>query len=257
METGQVRVCAEVGRGGMETGKGDTEAGGVGDNTEAGRGDTEAGRVGDNTVAGPSVAGPSVAGQGMQCYKCNEFVEGEKFSEHLSDYHTEEMCDTCGAKVQGTVGLLSHIQVAHYSALISPQKPTLLPPKPVPSLLPPSSSPATPHHNATPLRPTCVNWKGFLPEQFRNVIQEADQVWIAKCLYEPTGQLKRNIKVCWFHPPLEPKPSPPEPGWYYRQRMFIWAPMRMWGIPLKCPQCSRKMNSSGIYRKVREVISAR
>uniref|UniRef100_A0AAV2J8G0 DUF6729 domain-containing protein n=2 Tax=Knipowitschia caucasica TaxID=637954 RepID=A0AAV2J8G0_KNICA len=30
--------------------------------------------------------------------------------------------------------------------------------------------------------------------------------------------------------------------------------MRMWGIPLKCPQCSRKMNSSGIYSKVREVI---
>uniref|UniRef100_A0AAV2J8M9 DUF6729 domain-containing protein n=1 Tax=Knipowitschia caucasica TaxID=637954 RepID=A0AAV2J8M9_KNICA len=30
--------------------------------------------------------------------------------------------------------------------------------------------------------------------------------------------------------------------------------MRMRGIPLKCPQCSRKINSSGIYRKVREVI---
>ncbi|XP_030219179.1 uncharacterized protein LOC115548574 [Gadus morhua] len=30
--------------------------------------------------------------------------------------------------------------------------------------------------------------------------------------------------------------------------------MRMWGIPSKCPQCSSKMNSSGIYRKVREVI---
>ena len=79
-------------------------------------------------------------------------------------------------------------------------------------------------------------------------------MWIAKCLYEPTGQLKRNIKACWFYPPLEPKPSPPEPGWYYRQRMFIWVPMRMWGIPFKCPQCSRKMNSSGIYRKVSEVI---
>ncbi|XP_056456676.1 uncharacterized protein LOC130390633 [Gadus chalcogrammus] len=26
--------------------------------------------------------------------------------------------------------------------------------------------------------------------------------------------------------------------------------MRMWGIPSKCPQCSSKMNSSGIYRKL-------
>lgn len=153
--------------------------------------------------------------------------------------------------------------VAHYSAFIissprkptpSPQRPTILPPKPTPSLLPSSSSSATPHHTATPLKPSSINRKGFLPEQFRKVIQEADQVWIAKCLYEPRGQLKQKIKACWFHPPLEPKPSPPEPGWYYRQRMFIWAPMRMWGIPLKCPQCSRKINSSGIYRKVREVI---
>ncbi|KAE8277795.1 hypothetical protein D5F01_LYC24183 [Larimichthys crocea] len=128
----------------------------------------------------------------------------------------------------------------------------------MPSLIPPSCSSATPtypsQHTATPLKTCSINWKGFLPEQLRRVIQEADQVWISKCLYEPTGQLKQKITACWFHPPLEPKPSPPEPGWYYRQRMFIWAPMRMWGIPLKCPQCSRKMNSSGIYRKVREVI---
>ncbi|KAF4070239.1 hypothetical protein AMELA_G00292060 [Ameiurus melas] len=36
--------------------------------------------------------------------------------------------------------------------------------------------------------------------------------------------------------------------------MFLWAPMRMWGIPLKCTQCDRKMHHSGIYTKVREVI---
>lgn len=231
----------------METGSGDTEAG---------RGDIEAGEVRDSTETGAS-------GQGVQCYKCNELVEGEKFSEHLFDHHTEEMCATCGAKVQGAVGLLNHIQQVHYSGFITPsprkqtpppQRPTFPQPKPTPSLLPSSSSSASTQHTATPLKPSSIKWKGFLPEQFRKVIHEADQVWIAKCLYEPTGQLKQRIKACWFHPPLEPKPSPPEPGWYFRQRMFIWAPMRMWGIPLKCPQCSRKMNSSGIYRRVREVI---
>ncbi|KAK0155426.1 hypothetical protein N1851_002228 [Merluccius polli] len=91
-------------------------------------------------------------------------------------------------------------------------------------------------------------------ERFRKVIHEADQVWVAKCLYEPTGQLRQKLHACWFYPPLMPKPSPPEPGWYSRQRLFIWAPMRTWGISLKCPQCSLRMNSSGIYRKVREVI---
>lgn len=30
--------------------------------------------------------------------------------------------------------------------------------------------------------------------------------------------------------------------------------MTMWGIPLKCTQCNKKMHHSGIYTKVREVI---
>ena len=282
-EAGRVRV-------GSEAGRGDTDAGGARSHTEAeaGRGDKEAGRRDTETrrgvtdaggarshkeaeaERGDKEAGPSVAGQELQCYGCNQLVEAAHFSEHLSDHHTEETCDTCGAKVEGTVGLLNHIQQVHYAGFVmpsmqkptvltskptpSPPKPTLLPPRPTPSLLPPSNSCAAPYHTATPPKPTPVVWKGFLPDQFRKVIQPADQVWIAKCLYEPTGQLKQKFEACWFHPPLEPKPSRPEPGWYHRQRLFIWAPMRMWGISLKCPKCSGKMNSSGIYRKVREVI---
>ncbi|RXN39302.1 hypothetical protein ROHU_000313 [Labeo rohita] len=107
----------------------------------------------------------------------------------------------------------------------------------------------------TPSLPQAVtDWESFLPSQFKRVLQPADWVWIAKCLYEPTGQLRQQIQTNWFYPPMQPKPSPPEPGWYFRQRMFLWAPMRMWGIPLKCPQCGRKMHHSGIYPKVREVI---
>ncbi len=122
-EAGRDQVSTEVGRGGMETSRGDTEAGGVKDNREAGRGD--AGGVEDNREAGRGdargvednrEAGASVAGQGIKCYKYNQLVEGERFSEHLSDHHTDETCDTCGAKVQGTVGLLNHIQLVHYTA---------------------------------------------------------------------------------------------------------------------------------------------
>ncbi|XP_057715461.1 uncharacterized protein LOC130931029 isoform X2 [Corythoichthys intestinalis] len=126
--------------------------------------------------------------------------------------------------------------------------------KTAPSLLYLSCSSAKPPQTAAPLESVTINWKSFLPEQCRKAIQEADQEWIAKCLYEPTGQLKQKIQASWFHPPLEPKPCPPEPGWYYRQRLFIWAPMRMWGIPLKCPWCSCEMSNSGIYGNVREVI---
>ncbi|KAJ4925484.1 hypothetical protein JOQ06_018214 [Pogonophryne albipinna] len=91
---------------------------------------------------------------------------------------------------------------------------------------------------------------------FKRVIKPAGQDWIATCLYEPTGQLRQQFSQNWFHLPNPPKltTAPPEPMNYYRQRMFLWAPMRMWGIPLKCAQCGRKMHHSGIYPKVREVI---
>eukprot|EP00057_Strongylocentrotus_purpuratus_P007491 XP_011661965.1 PREDICTED: uncharacterized protein LOC105437258 [Strongylocentrotus purpuratus] len=66
------------------------------------------------------------------------------------------------------------------------------------------------------------------------------------------GDLPQN---CFF-PPAPPKPTvtPPNPGSYFRRRLFVWVPMRMWGIPLKCPTCDVKMNLSGIYHKVREVV---
>jgi len=96
----------------------------------------------------------------------------------------------------------------------------------------------------------------FLPKQFCRVIKPADQKWIAQCLYDSTGRLKQQFFKNWFHPPSPSKPttSPPDPNTYFRQRMFLWGPMRMWGIPLKCTQCDRKMHHSGIYTKVREVI---
>ncbi|KAL0154405.1 hypothetical protein M9458_050298, partial [Cirrhinus mrigala] len=63
-------------------------------------------------------------------------VEAEKFSEHLSDYHAEEM-------VQGAVGLLQHIESSHYGALLAPRvspskNPSQSPcPSPSPQLAPP------------------------------------------------------------------------------------------------------------------------
>ncbi|XP_032431576.1 uncharacterized protein LOC116727977 [Xiphophorus hellerii] len=106
------------------------------------------------------------------------------------------------------------------------------------------------------LRPPEVNWVSFLPKKFLRVIKPADQQWIAQCLYNPTGQFKQHFSQNWFHPPRLPKitNAPPDPLVYFRQRMFLWAPMRMWGISLKCHQCNTKMHHSGIYTKVREVI---
>ncbi|KAF1387477.1 hypothetical protein PFLUV_G00079350 [Perca fluviatilis] len=110
-----------------------------------------------------------------------------------------------------------------------------------------------PPHIPLPLQPPEVNWVCFLPKQFTRVIQPADQEWITHILYDSTGQLKQNLSQNWFHPPSPTKSiSPPDPHNSFRQRMFLWDPMRMWGIPLKCTQCSRKMHHSDIYTKVRE-----
>ena len=95
-----------------------------------------------------------------------------------------------------------------------------------------------------------------MPSHFRRNIQRGDQEWIARCLYDGQGQLKPSFPQSWFHPPVPSRPrfSGPDPAHYFRQRMFIWAPMRMWGIPLKCARCGSKMHQAGIYQRVREVI---
>ncbi len=57
--------------------------------------------------AGPTVkaggsseeAGKLQGEQGVECSLYNGVVEADKFSEHLSDYHAEERCDSCGARV--------------------------------------------------------------------------------------------------------------------------------------------------------------
>lgn len=121
----------------------------------------------------------------------------EDYTQHLSDYHTQEQCEQCGAKAWGSFGLLQHIEECHLltcptdlpdvAAPTTPiaQETTLQPsdppdvPAPVPA--PPTAhetSLAPPRHPLT-LQPPEVNWVNFLPKQFTRVIQPADQEWIA------------------------------------------------------------------------------
>ncbi|KAL7375258.1 hypothetical protein ABVT39_014421 [Epinephelus coioides] len=70
----------------------------------------------------------------------------------------------------------------------------------------------------------------------------------------PTEQDTTPAPQQHSNPPVVPVPAPAPPTAQEMQRMFLWASMRMWGIPLKCTQCNKKMHHSGIYTKVREVI---
>ena len=199
---------------------------------------------------------------------------GEDYTQHLSDYHVQERCEQCGATAWGLVGLSEHIESAHHLSCPTepidvpaptelyttpaPQQHSNPPVVPVPAPVPPiaqETSPAAPQQQTLTLRPPQVNWLSFLPKQFLKVINQADREWIAQILYDRTGQLKQKHTQNWYHPPSPTRStSPPDPLHYFRQRMFLWAPMRMWSIPLKCTLCKRKMHHSGIYTKVREVI---
>ena len=239
-------------------------------------------------TAEASAATGSKDGPAMTCSLCSQEVPSDQFTQHLSDYHVEEQCERCGAKALGAVGLTHHLESCHVS---STHLPNISPPTP---LVPPSTFPAqettqtrsiSPQHAQEtasdlhpqdapaplpvlasacppaalgpplPLRSPELGRARFLPKPFYKIIKPGDQEWIAHILYEPNGQLKQDVRQNWHHPPSPSRSAaPPEPHDYFRQKMFLWAPMRMWGIPLKCTQCNRKMHHSGIYPKVREVI---
>ena len=86
-----------------------------------------------------------------------------------------------------------------------------------------------------------------------------DQCWIGKEMFVSKGNLSSKLKNWWFPPP---SPSPnsnaqPNPDAYFRRRIFLWMPKRMWDIVLQCPTCNisaRTLQSKGLYPRVRLVL---
>ena len=102
-----------------------------------------------------------------------------------------------------------------------------------------------------------MEWESFLPKQMRKVIAPIDQAWIAQCLYDSNRNLKTDLPdKNWYEPPELPQltGSPPDLAQFFRQRMFLWAPMSMWKIPLSCPKCRSTLGQAGMYPKAREVF---
>lgn len=164
--------------------------------------------------------------------------------------HRDAPAPACLTAQQATPDIRLHSAPAPPPVPEAPASQPISPP-PLPS---PASAPP-PAALSLPLRSPGGSWARFLPKPFLRVIKPGDLEWIAHILYEASGQLRQDVRQNWHHPPSPVRSvSPPNPHDYFRQRMFLWAPMRMWGIPLKCSQCNRKMHHSGIYTKVREVI---
>ncbi len=68
------------------------------------------------------------------------------------------------------------------------------------------------------------------------------------------GKLSTTRKL-WYHPPpVEHHNTQPHPEVYYRRRLFLWMPRRMWQVDFKCAGCQHSLHSKGIYCHVRKVL---
>ena len=78
-------------------------------------------------------------------------------------------------------------------------------------------------------------------------------------MFVSKGNLTSKLKNWWFPPPSPPPnlTSLPTPSPYFRRRVFLWMPKRMWDIVLHCPTCNhpaRTLQSKGLYPRVRLVL---
>ncbi|KAI8493172.1 hypothetical protein Bbelb_291760 [Branchiostoma belcheri] len=88
----------------------------------------------------------------------------------------------------------------------------------------------------------------------RQQLNEARQA--AAILDEPSMDTRLASGSKLDYPPKTAKAagSAPHPDNYFQNRMFLWAPMRMWKISLFCPKCNLQLTHAGLYPKAREVV---
>jgi len=88
-------------------------------------------------------------------------------------------------------------------------------------------------------------------------MSHADRVWIGKEMFVAKGKMTPNLKTWWHPPAIDHGSTMPSPGTYFRRRLFLWMPRKMWAINLVCVQCRQALRSKGVYRKVRVVIDVK
>ena len=175
--------------------------------------------------------------ESISCLLWGTKIADGDFNMHMMNRHTKVNCDVCGKVSEGEFDIQGHIARA-FSESTNKQLPDLT----VPNA--PNMDSAPMHH------PTTTATAEYLPRQFKSVIHPGDQEWVAQCIYGNKEKFKESVVQNWYYPP-EPTCPQVEPNEYFRQRLFVWAPMSMFGIPLKCPKCAIKLTHIGIYKKVR------
>jgi hypothetical protein len=92
-----------------------------------------------------------------------------------------------------------------------------------------------------------------LRDRWVDLLSEHDQEWLAKEILNDKLNLKRSRSM-WVHPDV-PKPYPPgvpHAAPYFRPRVFLWFPLKMWGKNFRCPK-GHAMGAGGFNKSLREV----
>ncbi|KAF0300409.1 hypothetical protein FJT64_027088 [Amphibalanus amphitrite] len=83
------------------------------------------------------------------------------------------------------------------------------------------------------------------PKGWRETVAPADQGWLAQRLFEEPGKM-RDGATLWHQPPQPPLAASGGAAHYFRRRLFLWMPRKMWNVDLRYPRCP--------YRRVCEML---
>ena len=97
-----------------------------------------------------------------------------------------------------------------------------------------------------------------LPEGWRTALTGEEQEWIGRALFQQTsgGSLKLTTDLkLWWDPPqprLNYTQPPASAATFFACRLFLWAPLHMWGPRPTC--CQKHLTKCGMYKTIRKVL---
>lgn len=105
-----------------------------------------------------------------------------------------------------------------------------------------------------------------LLKKWRISLPTVNQEWISSALLVKGqhGDARLDISKItsmWIRPPGPPfsVQSAPKLYSFFGQRVFLWMPVKLWGLKISCPysNCScTELSYSGLYPVVRQVLSS-
>lgn len=108
--------------------------------------------------------------------------------------------------------------------------------------------------------------QSVLPTGWLATLPESEHAWVGRALFERTASgkavLTTKLKL-WLEPPSPPSyfTQPPASNrQFFHSKFFLWAPYKMWGAKLACPDpnCNHdRLTGGGLYKTIRRVLNLR